>query len=275
MMRTGLWLFGTLISSFTVEAQQPAGGMGYIQQVIDAYPLLNCSVTGATRQPAALAYFDRYGVIFRCQKPAFKESPPEFLVSFALPASTGSFIAALDHFRLGSFRQTQMGIGYGLRLASGVALGLKLNYYQAAAVNYPAKPAFPVELGACYTINSVFTTGLSFYNIIPLPANNQRQNLPAIVTATWSYAFSEYLSSVFQITWMDKSGLVISAGLRLNFKEKMRFNFGYSSQLQSFSGSAGYTLKGIILNLSLQWHPSLGMLNAVELGWSGKQVDRK
>lgn len=274
-MRTGLWLTGILISSFAVSAQQPAGGMGYIQQVMEAYPLGSGSITGTTRQPAALAYVDRYGLIFRCQKPAFKESPPEFLISFALPVSTGSFIAAIDQFRLGSFKQTQVGIGYGLKLASGVSLGLKFNYYRATSVNYPAKPVLPVELGICYTVNSVFTTGLTFYNIIPFPKTSPARSLPAIVTATWSYSFSEYLASVFQITWMDGSGLVISPALKLTFKEKMHFYFGYSSQLQSFSGSAGYRVKGILVNFSLQWHSSLGMWNAVELGWSGKQMERK
>ncbi len=258
-----------------VRGQQPVGGLGYFQQVAEAYPLNHCSVSGASRQPAALGVFDRPGALIRCRKFFFKESPPEILIAFVFPVSSGSFIATLDHFQLANFRQMQAGFGYGMKLAPGVTGGLKINFFKSAAGIYTSKPLFPVEIGVSYAINAAFTTGLTFCNIIPFTKNNSRPRLPAIITVTWAYSFSEYLSSVFQMAWMDRSGMIISPGFKLFLNEKMNFYFGYSSQVKSFNGTAGYRLKGFNLSLSVQWHSSLGMMNTVELGWSGKSQGKK
>ncbi len=219
-------------------------------------------VYGAQNNPSALAFVEDITAGLSTQN--------FFLVEggigahhgvFALPfKEQGVFGASVNYFGDNTFNQTQIGIGYGRKLAENVSLGIQLDYIGTKTIEVGSGSAFTFDIGILYKPVKSLSIGAKAFN--PIRAKTglaYEEELPAIINVGVAYQPSEKLLLCFEGEQTINDDLRAKGGIEYHIAEQLYLRGGYISNPSMFTSGIGVVIKALKLDLSAQFHQQLGL----------------
>jgi len=262
MKRIQILLWILCLVQLTATAQT-----GYSDAGSRANSMGNASVTlqdvfSAQNNPAALAFVEGITAGLSTQN--------YFLVEggiaahhgvFSLPfKEQGVFGASINYFGDNTFNQTQIGIGYGRKLAENVSLGLQLDYVGTKTIEVGSGSAFTFDIGILYKPTKNLTIGAKAFN--PIRAKTglvYEEELPAIINVGIAYQPSIKIFICLEAEQTIQDDLRAKGGIEYHIAEQLYLRGGYISNPSMFTTGLGVKIKELKLDLSAQFHQQLGL----------------
>lgn len=266
------FLFGILcLIPLTAAAQT-----GYSDAGSRANAMGNASVTlqdvySAQNNPSALAYVEDITAGLSTQN--------YFLVEggigahhgvFALPLKEqGVFGASINYFGDNTFNQTQIGIGYGRKLAENVSIGLQLDYVGTKTIEVGSGAAFTFDIGILYKPVKSLTIGAKTFNPIRAKTGlTYEEELPSIINVGIAYQPSEKLLICLEGEQTINNDLRAKGGIEYHIVEQLYLRGGYISNPSMFTSGLGVKIKELKLDLSAQFHQQLGLTPGLGMSYN-------
>jgi hypothetical protein len=245
----------TVISSVSGRSQY-AGSCTSLRQ----------DVFNAVRNPAAQIVAERFMGGVQAEKPAIPGLTGHLNMAAAGPLSGGHWGVQLEHRGLAGFGETQVGIGYGMRLSDAVSMGLRFNYYRLWIAGYGSAAAFPVEWGAICRVAPGLKVAMHLYN--PFGARLRKdalERLPVVVRFCMGYTISEKAALTVGVIREEGHAVGLEPMIHYQPEQSLFFRFGFVVPGSAVIFSTGFSRKGVRMEFFVQrqglpgWVTGLGI----------------
>ena len=182
-------------------------------------------------------------------------------LAFALPTNSGTF--GLNYTGVGDnlYRETKLGLGYGMKLAKKFNLGIRINYHQIKlGNNYGTKQNITFEIGLLTKINKNLKLGFHLFNPLNVTLNDYQQEIiPVIFNLGINYKFSEKINTNIEIEKDIDFKPNIKIGIEYKPVKNMFIRTGIETNPMIPSIGFGIIYKQFNLDISSSFHPILGI----------------
>ena len=191
-----------------------------------------------------------------------------YALGFALPTKGGTFGLGASYFGNGSYNETQIRLGYGIKLADKLSIGAEFDFLSLAIQDNGSKATMTFGVGIQYQINKLIKVGGHVYNPIRQSLTDQDEDkLPAIVK--FGLAFTPSKKAMFAIEAehnMDHSTL-FKVGVEYQVIDILYLRGGFNANPTAFTFGVGLNLKSIDIDIAAGFHPVLGYSPAMSATW--------
>jgi hypothetical protein len=227
---------------------------------IGAYSINHTDVFSFTANQAALA---------QIKSPAFGVyGERRFLLStnnmystvVALPTKQGNFGFQADYFGYKNYNESQIGLAYARSLGSKLDLGIKFNYYSFRIPGYQNLSAVNFELGTIVHLSEKLHAGIHFYNPVGGQiSKTSNEKLGSIYKFGIGYEAGENFIISTEIVKEENIPVNVNAGAQYNFDKQFFARAGIASLNSSPYAGAGISWNNLRLDMSVSYHPQLGL----------------
>ncbi|HEY1039312.1 MAG TPA: hypothetical protein VGF30_07915 [Bacteroidia bacterium] len=197
----------------------------------------------------------------------------------ALPIKRGTFGLTYTGFGYSAFRQSKLGLGYGMKLGNSFSAGVQLNYlsYRLGDAFYGKASTFCVEMGLQGKLSKNVIVAAHLYN--PNRAkiteyNNEK--LPSQLKFGLQYIFSKQLMIVAEAEKGSYTNVNFKGGVEYAPAKEFYLRAGMSSYPVQTSFGVGVKLESLKFDLSSSYHNILGFSPQVGLSYVfGKEKESK
>lgn len=195
---------------------------------------------------------------------------------FVLPTEEGNFGFQADYFGYKNYNESQLGLAYARSLGSKLDMGIKFNYYSFRIPSYQSSSAMTFEIGAIAHLTQQLNAGFHFYN--PVGGNlskTDNEKMGSIYKFGIGYEASENFLVSAEIVKQEDLPVNVNAGVAYNFSKQFFARMGVASENESPYAGAGVSWKNIRLDVSVSYHPQLGLSPGLMLivNFKSKQVE--
>jgi hypothetical protein len=195
-----------------------------------------------------------------------------YMVTAALPVSSGGIGIAMQYSGFTDFNESQVALAYGKNLGR-VSVGIQCNYNMLHIAGYGNDAAIGVEVGSQWQITPRVVTGIHMVN--PVGGwfrNSPDEKLAAIYQLGAGYEVSQQLFMSAEVSKEEDRPVNVQAGLQYNVMLNRLFvRMGLATATTSPYVGMGWQWKNCRADISLRYHPQLGLSPGLLLLFYGKQ----
>lgn len=187
----------------------------------------------------------------------------------AMPIKKGTFGLTYTGFGYSAYKQSKLGLAYGIALSENFTAGVQMNYlsYRIGDI-YGNASAFTVELGLQGKLSKNVIVAAHVYN--PNRAkitdyNNEK--LPSQLRFGIQYIFSDKLLAVAEAEKSSYNAVNFKGGLEYSPAKEFYLRAGATSNPAQASFGVGLNISSLKLDLSSAYHNVLGFSPQVGLSY--------
>jgi len=187
----------------------------------------------------------------------------------ALPIKKGTFGLTYTGFGYSAYKQSKLGLAYGIALSENFTAGVQMNYlsYRIGDI-YGKTSAFTVELGLQGKLSKNVIVAAHVYN--PNRAkitdyNNEK--LPSQLRFGIQYIFSEKLIAVAEAEKSSYNAVNFKGGIEYSPAKEFYLRAGATSNPAQASFGVGLNVSSLKFDLSSAYHNVLGFSPQVGLSY--------
>ena len=196
----------------------------------------------------------------------------------ALPIKKGAFGLTYTGFGYSAFKQSKLGLGYGMKLSENFSAGVGLNYltYRIGDI-YGKASAFAVELGLQGKLSKQITVAAHIYNPNRAKITNyNNEKIPSQLRFGVQYKFSKQLLVLAEAEKSTYTNVNFKGGVEYAPAKEFYLRAGANSYPTQVAFGIGVNLEGLKFDLSSSYHNILGFSPQVGLSYVfGKVKEEK
>ncbi|MDR2467261.1 MAG: hypothetical protein LBD35_07700 [Prevotellaceae bacterium] len=187
---------------------------------------------------------------------------------FTLPALAGTFGMTMAYTGIEDYGETRIGIGYGKRLASKLAMGIQLNYHlQSFASGHPSLYAFTGEVGLIAEPAKNILIGVHVFNPTFSKLNSKYEDpVQVILTAGAGYV-TEKLAVSAEVEKKRTGDPIPRFGIEYALFRKIRFRSGVGLNPVTIHFGAGWNTGKFLFDFAFSHHETLGFSPQIGVGY--------
>ena len=244
---------------------------------LGAYSIHHVDVFSVTANQAALARINVPAFGVYGEKRFLLDATNMYSAIAALPTSKGNFACQADYFGYKNYNESQLGIAYARGLGTKLDLGIKFNYYSFRIPGFQNASAVNFEIGAIAHLTEKLNAGIHFYN--PVGGNlskTDNEKLGSVYRIGIGYEASENFLISTEIVKQEDMPVNVNAGVQYNFAQQFFARTGIASENESPYAGAGISWNNLRLDISVSYHPQLGLSPGLMLivNFKPKQVEK-
>ena len=195
--------------------------------------------------------------------------------SFAMAIPTkksGTFGLNYTGFGDNLFRESKIGLGYGMKISDKFNIGIRLNYHSLQlGNNYGRANNLTFELGLLAKPTKNLQIGFHLFNPSQTKLNEYQQEIiPVIMNLGISYQFSDKLRTNLELEKDIEFPFSVKAGIEYLPTEHFYLRAGISTNPGVPSIGFGVVKKQFNLDFSASLHPALGITPSLGMTYSFK-----
>lgn len=169
----------------------------------------------------------------------------------------------LERFGDRLYNESKIGIALAKKI-DRVALGLKVNYFNASAKNVNSNSTALVEFGIMASLNPMLRIGFHAYNITAAKLFFD-QKIPTVLRGGLAFEPTDKIIISAEAESILNEYTLIKAGLEYRISSFLALRTGINSRVRSNHFGLGYLSKKWDLDYAIHTHPSLGLSNHLTL----------
>lgn len=175
----------------------------------------------------------------------------------------------LAHSGIEAYREQQLKLVYGRKLASNWSLGASLDVLHLSAPEYGSVTGFTFGIGLLARVMPTIWLASRVQN--PVQQNLSVAPLPTVFSLGGAWKPGTHFALLAGVEKeLERTGQV-KCGLEYRPVEKVVFRAGVRSRPARFSLGAGVMMKnGLTIDAATEWHQFLGLTPSVMVGWGKK-----
>ncbi|MEN8928931.1 MAG: hypothetical protein ABF242_04780 [Flavobacteriales bacterium] len=188
----------------------------------------------------------------------------------ALPTKRGTFGLNYTGFGDNLYRETKVGLGYGMALSEKFNIGIRLNYHSLRlGNNYGNANSLTFEIGFVAKPIKNLEIGFHLFNPNAVKLNDyQNETIPVVVNLGVSYKFSEKLRTNVELEKDIDQTASFKVGLEYLPLEYLYIRAGFTTNPTMPTIGFGVVKKQFNIDFSAAFHPSLGITPALGMRYS-------
>ena len=190
--------------------------------------------------------------------------------AFALPTKRGTFGINYTGFGDNLYRETKLGLGYGMKLSEKFNIGIRLNYHSLRlGNNYGKANSLTFELGFVAKPTKNLEIGFHLFNPNSVKLNDyQNEIIPVILNLGISYKFSDKLRTNVEIEKDIEHPYSFKVGFEYLPMDYLYIRAGITTNPTMPTIGFGVIKKQFKIDFSTAFHPSLGITPALGMTYS-------
>ena len=244
---------------------------------LGAYSINHIDVFSFSSNQAALAQIKNPAIGVYGERRFLLDATNMYSAVFAFPTKQGNFGVQVDYFGFKNYNESQIGLAYARSLGSRLDIGVKFNYYSFRIPAYQHSSAVNFEIGAIAHLTSKLNAGIHFYNPVGghlSKTNNEK--LGSIYKFGVGYEASESFLVSAEIVKQEDLPVNVNAGVQYNFLKQFFAKVGIASENESPYAGAGVSWNNMRLDMSVSYHPQLGLSPGLMLivNFKSKEIEK-
>ncbi len=187
----------------------------------------------------------------------------------ALPTKKGCFGFSYKGFGYSAYKETKLGLGYGMALSEIFSFGLQFNYIHLQLMDvYGKAQTLSAEIGFQGRLSKKLNVAGHLYN--PNRAKLTTYNnetIPIQLNLGLQYIFSDYVVVLLDAEKATYTALNIKSGLEYRPAKDICIRAGASSVPLQLSFGAGVCKKKLNIDISSSYHTVLGFSPQIALSY--------
>jgi hypothetical protein len=240
-------------------------GLGaYSHQFTQSFSFLcNQAVLGGLSRTSAGLYSE--------QKYGLKELSL-YMGSVAIPVNRGGIGVALQYAGNTGFNESQVGVAYGKNLGK-VSVGVQCNYNMMRVAGYGNDGAVGFEVASQWQISKVLVTGIHIVNPVGGRFRNEpSEKLASVYQFGAGYEVSTQLFLSAELIKEEDRPLNVHTGVQyIAVPDRLFIRTGITTATTSPYAGVGWQWKNCRVDVSVRYHPQLGLSPGVLLLFYGKR----
>lgn len=194
--------------------------------------------------------------------------------SFALgiPTKSGAFGINYTGFGDNLYRESKIGLAYGMRLSKKFNLGIRLNYHTLRlGNNYGQADNLTFEIGILAKPTKDLQIGFHLFNPSQTKLNEyQNEIIPVIMNLGISYSFSDKLRTNLELEKDIDHPFSVKIGLEYKPTDFLYVRAGIATNPSMPTIGFGFVKNNFNIDFSSSFHPNLGITPALGMTYSFK-----
>lgn len=185
--------------------------------------------------------------------------------AFALPTKNGTFGLNYTGFGDNLYRETKLGLGYGMKLSDKFNLGIRLNYHSLRlGNNYGKANSLTFEIGFVAKPTKNLEIGFHLFNPTSVKLNDyQNEIIPVVINMGISYKFSDKLRTNIELEKDIDSPYSVKVGFEYLPLDFLYIRAGITTNPNMPTIGFGIKKKQFNIDFSTGFHPNLGITPAL------------
>ncbi|MEO9257094.1 MAG: hypothetical protein ABI207_01860 [Crocinitomicaceae bacterium] len=224
--------------------------------------------------PGMLGYLKKGGIGASYENRYFLKELQYQGITFAQPLKKGKggVISSGAQFSgSGSYRTLRAGVGYSLKLADFISMGVQINYLNVQqAARYGTKHGFSAEFGLGAKIGQKWVIGASVYNLTRSRfATYQNERFATNIRIGVQYNVAKKVKILLEFEKDMLYPLSIKGGIEYEPVQNLFIRVGAASKPLEFTFGLGYGIKGFRFDVASSYQQILGFTTgaSVQYNW--------
>ena len=211
--------------------------------------------------------------IYAEQKYGLKELAM-YMATAAVPVNKGGIGIAMQYSGFAVFNESQLSLAYGKNLGH-VNLGIQCNYNMVHIAGYGNDAAIGIEIGSQWQITQRIIAGIHIVNP-PVGEgkfrNSASEKLASLYQLGAGYEVSPQLFMSAEMSKEEDKPVNVQAGLQYNaVPDRLFVQLGIATATASPYACMGWQWKNCRADITMRYHPQLGITPGLLLMFYGKQ----
>lgn len=232
----------------------------------------------ATFTDLSSAYNNQAGLGFVTQAGIQSYTEQRFLVGemtygglvAVMPTQSGTFSLTTTYFGYPNYNETQIGVGYGLKLSDNFSAGIQIDYLNTSLIEFGSKGNVTFEAGILAKMTDQLTFAAHIYNPTQAKLGESLgvvEKTPGIFKTGLSYLQKDkYLISVEAEKDIDYDPF-LKVGIEVYLSEKIVGRAGIGTNPSNYSIGLGYQVNNLTVDVAGSQSEFLGFTPAISLSW--------
>ncbi len=191
-------------------------------------------------------------------------------LAVAIPVKKGTFGFNYTGFGDNLYRETKIGLGYGMKLSDKFNLGIRLNYHSLRlGNNYGSAQNLTFEVGILAKPTKNLQVGFHLFNPSQTKLNDyQNEIIPVVMNLGISYKFSDKVRANFEVEKDIEMPYSVKAGVEYFPVEYLYIRAGIITNPTMPTIGFGIVKGRFNFDFSSAFHPALGITPAIGMTYS-------
>lgn len=191
-------------------------------------------------------------------------------LAVAIPVKRGAFGFNYTGFGDKLYRESKIGLGYGIKLSEKVNLGIRLNYHSLnLGNNYGRTQNLTFEIGFLAKPTKNIQIGFHLFNPTQTKLNDyQNEEIPVIMNLGLAYKFSDKVTGNIEVEKDIDLPFSVKVGLEYFPLENLFLRAGIVTSPSMPTIGFGVAKGNFKLDFSSSFHPSLGITPSLGLRYT-------
>jgi hypothetical protein len=245
---------------------------------LGAYSLNHVDVFSFTVNQAALAQIKSFSLGVYGERRFLLAATNMYSTVVALPTKQGNFGLQADYFGYKNYNESQLGIAYARSLGTRLDIGIKFNYYSFRIPGYQNSSTLNFEIGAIAHLTDKLHAGIHFYNPVGgRLSKTDDEKLSSIYKFGLGYEAGENFIVSVETVKQEDLPVNVNAGIQYSFAKQFFARVGIASENSSSYAGAGISWNNLRLDMSVSYHPQLGVSPGLMLivNFKSKEIEDK
>ncbi len=243
---------------------------GYIG--LGAYSLHQTDVFSFTANQASLAKIKNISAGAYGERRFLLSELGNYTLVIAMPTPSGNFGLQTHYSGFPDFGETQIGLAYARGLGDKADMGVQFNYHSIRIAGHGTAAAISGELGCILQVTEKLQAGIHVNNPVGGRfGKEQQEKLCSVYAVGLGYDASQKFFISMEIEKEEGRPVNVGAGMEYAFIEPLRVRAGLSSATASVWAGAGFLIKSMRIDITVSYHPQLGLTPGLLLIFSTKQ----
>jgi hypothetical protein len=183
---------------------------------------------------------------------------------FVIPVRNAGIGAVYSHFGYKDFTRHSGGIGCGMKLSESITAGIQIDYFgERTPGEYNERHSLTFEAGLLLSVSEKVKIGIHLFN--PVPGSLRKSFLPSSLSAGAGIRLNSQIYASAEAEISTGSNPAIKTGFEYEPGKNLKLRGGFTSEYNSFSFGAGYTLSFVQLDIAFATHEKLGVTSSVSM----------
>lgn len=237
-----------------------------------AYSIHHVDAFSVSSNAAALAQLKNGAVGAYGERRFLLNATNMYSAIVALPTTKGNFAFQGDYLGYKNYNESQLSLLYARNLGAALDIGVRFNYYSFRIPAYQSSSAVTFDIAAIVHLTDKLNAGINIYNPVGgTLSKTDNEKLASIYTFGIGYEASEDFMVSAEIIKEENVPVNVKAGVQYNFMKQFFARAGINSVNSSPFAGAGLSWNDLRLDISVSYHPQLGISPGVMLIYNFKK----
>ena len=215
---------------------------------------------------ASLQQFKKSSAGIYCEKKYFLNELNNIMIATALKTKAGNIGFIFNYNGFSDFNEYKIGILYSKKINEKIDIGIQFNYFLQNIKNYGSENALSADISLMFHLTPEVNSGIQVINpVSSILKNQERKKLPYIIKYGLGYDVSNECFIGIDFIKEENKKIDFISGIQYQVKEKVFLKFGLNIASMNSSFAVGFGLNKIKVDLSVSFHPQLGVTPGLSL----------